>query len=122
MVRHFLDIYRLDAADLRAIRDDAHARKAARKGADLLVVNRVDGDRGFERPDNDVLIMDAAGYTALTRQSGLMREMKVVANNIANLSTTGFRREGVIFAEHVARMDHGPSLSMASGSAPFLTM
>ena len=36
-------------------------RKAARKGADLLVVNRVDGDRGFERPDNDVLIMDAAG-------------------------------------------------------------
>ena len=32
MVRHFLDIYRLDAADLRAILDDAHARKAARKG------------------------------------------------------------------------------------------
>ena len=57
--------------------------------------------------------MDAAGYTALTRQSGLMREMQVVANNIANLSTTGFRREGVIFAEHVARMDNGPSLSMA---------
>lgn len=61
--------------------------------------------------------MDAAGYTALTRQSGLMREMQVVANNIANLSTTGFRREGVIFAEHIARMDQGPSLSMASGDA-----
>lgn len=61
--------------------------------------------------------MDAAGYTALARQSGLMREMQVVANNIANLSTTGFRREGVIFAEHVARMDEGPSLSMAHGHA-----
>ena len=61
--------------------------------------------------------MDAAGYTALTRQSGLMREMQVVANNIANLSTTGFRREGVIFSEHVTRMDDGPSLSMASGNA-----
>lgn len=61
--------------------------------------------------------MDAAGYTALTRQSGLMREMQVVANNIANLSTTGFRREGVIFAEHVAAMDEGPSLSMAHGNA-----
>ena len=61
--------------------------------------------------------MDAAGYTALTRQSGLMREMQVVANNIANLSTTGFRREGVIFAEHVAGMDEGPSLSMAHGNA-----
>lgn len=61
--------------------------------------------------------MDAAGYTALTRQSGLMREMQVVANNIANLSTSGFRREGVIFSEYVSRMDDGPSLSMASGNA-----
>lgn len=61
--------------------------------------------------------MDAAGYTTLGRQSGLMREMQVVANNIANLSTTGFRREGVIFAEHVARMEDGPSLSMANGNA-----
>lgn len=57
--------------------------------------------------------MDAAGYTTLSRQSGLMREMGVVANNIANLSTAGFRREGVVFAEYVARMDAGPSLSMA---------
>ena len=32
MVRHFLDIHQLDAADLRSILDDAHARKAARKG------------------------------------------------------------------------------------------
>ncbi|WP_396595165.1 ornithine carbamoyltransferase [Brevundimonas sp. R86498] len=32
MVRHFLDIHRLEPADLRSILDDAHARKAARKG------------------------------------------------------------------------------------------
>lgn len=32
MVRHFLDIHRLEAAELRAILDDAHARKRARKG------------------------------------------------------------------------------------------
>ena len=56
--------------------------------------------------------MDAAGYTTLSRQSSLMREMQVVANNIANLSTSGFRREGTVFAEHVYRMDQGPSLSM----------
>ena len=63
--------------------------------------------------------MDAAGYTTLSRQSGLMREMQVVANNIANISTTGFRREGTVFAEHVYRMDDGPSLSMphATGRA-----
>ncbi len=60
--------------------------------------------------------MDAAGYTTLTRQTGLMREMQVVANNIANISTNGFRREGVIFAEYVATLDGGPSLSMANAS------
>jgi len=32
MPRHFLDIWRLEAADLRAILDDAKARKAARQG------------------------------------------------------------------------------------------
>lgn len=62
-------------------------------------------------------MMDAAAYVTLTRQSGLMREMQVVAHNIANLSTTGFRREGVIFAEHVARLQDAPSLSMAHADA-----
>lgn len=61
--------------------------------------------------------MDNAIYTSLTRQSGLMREMQVVANNIANISTTGFRREGVVFSEYVKRLDHAPSLSMARASA-----
>jgi flagellar basal-body rod protein FlgF len=60
--------------------------------------------------------MDAAGYTTLTRQSGLMREMQSVANNIANISTTGFRREGVIFSEYVNQMEDDPSLSMARAS------
>lgn len=60
--------------------------------------------------------MDAAGYATLNRQSGLMREMGVVANNIANTSTTGFRREGVVFSEYVAALDQDPSLSMAHAS------
>ncbi len=32
MTRHFVDLFKLDAATLRAILDDAHARKAARTG------------------------------------------------------------------------------------------
>lgn len=61
--------------------------------------------------------MDNAGYTSLTRQSGLMREMQVIANNIANAATTGFRKEGVIFSEYVADLDgDAPSLSMAAGN------
>ena len=41
MVRHFLDIHRLSAEDLRGILDDAHARKAARQG---WPKGRVDAD------------------------------------------------------------------------------
>ena len=59
--------------------------------------------------------MDNPGYTSLTRLSGLMREMQVVANNIANISTTGFRAEGLIFAEHIAETGRNePSLSMGT--------
>jgi len=58
--------------------------------------------------------MDNAAYVTLTRQSGLMREMQAVAHNIANLSTTGFRREGVVFAEYIHALEGGEaSLSMA---------
>jgi flagellar basal-body rod protein FlgF len=60
--------------------------------------------------------METTGYTILTRQSGLMQEMRTVANNLANLSTTGFRREGVVFAEHVRKAGTDPSLSMARAS------
>lgn len=61
--------------------------------------------------------MDNASYTTLTRQSGLMREMQTLANNIANASTTGFRAEGVMFSEHVNALGPDtPSLSMASAA------
>jgi len=58
--------------------------------------------------------MDSPGYVALTRQSGLRRELQTIANNIANASTTGYRREGLTFSEHVKVLEPGePSLSMA---------
>lgn len=58
--------------------------------------------------------MDNAVYATLNRQSGLMQEMRTIANNISNISTAGFRKEGVIFAEHIARGERGEeSLSMA---------
>lgn len=61
--------------------------------------------------------MDNASYAALTRQSGLMREMQTLANNIANASTTGFRAEGVMFSEHVKALGpDDPSLSMATAT------
>lgn len=61
--------------------------------------------------------MDTTGYTTLSRQSGLLREMDVIANNIANISTTGFRRGGLVFSEYVQTMSPGePSLSMANAN------
>jgi len=63
--------------------------------------------------------MDNATYVTLTRQTGLAQELRIVANNIANAATTGFRAEGVIYSENVEVL--GPnhaSLSMASASVP----
>ncbi|CUH79715.1 flagellar hook-basal body complex protein [Tropicibacter naphthalenivorans] len=60
--------------------------------------------------------MESASYTALARQSGLMKEMRVIANNIANANTTGFRQEGVIFAEYILPGDGVKGISMSVGS------
>lgn len=57
-------------------------------------------------------------YTTLTRQSGLQREMQVLAHNVANLSTAGYRREGVIFTEYMRNLNGAEEpLSMAAANA-----
>ena len=61
--------------------------------------------------------MDAAGYVTLSRQSGLLHQMDTIANNIANISTSGFRREGVVFSEFITRAGDAPSLSIGFGNA-----
>ncbi len=60
--------------------------------------------------------MESTSYITLSRQSGLQREMQVVANNIANAATTGFRAEGVVFSEYVKSVDDAASLSMGQGN------
>jgi len=58
--------------------------------------------------------MENSIYATLTRQTGLMREMQVIANNIANSSTSGFKAEAVTFSEYVSDVGADqPSLSMA---------
>jgi len=64
--------------------------------------------------------MDNAGYIGLTRQTGLWKEMQIVANNVANMSTTGFRREGVVFTEMLAAVpNEGNGLAMAAARVRF---
>jgi flagellar basal-body rod protein FlgF len=52
-------------------------------------------------------------YTLLSKQVGLRQQVDVIAHNVANLSTTGFKREGLTFAAHVRRLEQpGGSLAM----------
>lgn len=61
--------------------------------------------------------METTAYVTLARQSALMREMQIVANNVANSGTAGFRREAMVFSEFVRHLGDGPSVSMARGQA-----
>jgi flagellar basal-body rod protein FlgF len=45
--------------------------------------------------------MENASLVGLSRQIALQRELDVVANNIANLNTTGFKSDNVVFHEHL---------------------
>ncbi|MEP2532362.1 flagellar hook-basal body complex protein [Shimia sp.] len=65
--------------------------------------------------------MDNATYTTLTRQAGLGREMSVIANNIANASTSGFRQAGVTFTEFIQTSRGSDSLSMAVANLPSIS-
>ena len=47
--------------------------------------------------------MDIPGYVLLSHEQALKRRMDIVANNMANSSTVGFRREQPIFHEQVER-------------------
>ena len=59
--------------------------------------------------------MSNAIYAALARQTGLMNEMQVVANNLANSSTTGYKSDRAVFAEFVAGTNNNLSdLSMGT--------
>jgi flagellar basal-body rod protein FlgF len=53
--------------------------------------------------------MQNAIYVGLSKQVALHREMDVIANNLANMDTNGFKSEGVTFEEYLspkARVDH----------------
>jgi flagellar basal-body rod protein FlgF len=45
--------------------------------------------------------MENALLVGLSRQVAMQRELEVVANNIANLNTTGFKADGSIFQEYL---------------------
>jgi flagellar basal-body rod protein FlgF len=51
-------------------------------------------------------MMENTLLIGLSRQTVLRRELDIVANNIANLNTTGFKSDGAVFAEYLQRGAH----------------
>ncbi|MEQ8322592.1 MAG: flagellar basal-body rod protein FlgF [Rhodospirillales bacterium] len=54
--------------------------------------------------------MENTMYVALSRQSTLRRQMDVVANNLANMSTHGYKSGQMMFVEHLTKSKGGDSL------------
>ncbi|WP_374372772.1 flagellar basal-body rod protein FlgF [Dongia sp.] len=63
--------------------------------------------------------METPTYIALSRQLGLTRNMEVVANNLANTNTTGFKAEGMVFSEYLIRAEKPTKLSYVQDLATF---
>ncbi len=49
--------------------------------------------------------MDTTLYVNLSHQTVMRRQMDVIANNIANMNTTAFKRENVMFHQYVKKLD-----------------
>ncbi len=47
--------------------------------------------------------METSTLIALSRQGGLRRQMDVIANNLANMNTAGFKGEKMMFVEHLVK-------------------
>jgi len=54
--------------------------------------------------------MENSTLIATARQSGLMRQLDIVANNIANMNTNGFKGERMMFVEHLVKSKGGNNL------------
>ena len=62
--------------------------------------------------------MSISIYAALGRQDGLSKELEVVANNLANSSTVGYKADRAVFVEYIVPAGpETPSVSMGTLAA-----
>ena len=54
-------------------------------------------------PRNESADMENPIYIALSRQDGLRRQMDVVANNLANMTTPAYKNQRMMFLEYLAK-------------------
>jgi len=53
--------------------------------------------------------MENTGYIALSRQQALWRRMDAIANNLANMNTTGYRGQDALFTDYLVRSPNDDS-------------
>lgn len=63
--------------------------------------------------------METPTYIVLSRQLGLSRQMEVVANNLANTNTPGFKSEGMVFSEYLIKAEKPVKLSYVQDMASY---
>jgi flagellar basal-body rod protein FlgF len=66
--------------------------------------------------------MTNVAFAALSRQTAIARELDSIANNVANASTSGYRRDAFIFSEFVKALDARPSMSQTRVGGRLLDM
>ncbi len=64
-------------------------------------IGAIDDDTEFPDP-----MIENANLVAVSRQMALSRQMDVVANNLANINTTSFKRHMALLAEYPMRLDN----------------
>jgi flagellar basal-body rod protein FlgF len=64
--------------------------------------------------------MQNALLVGLSRQVVLSRELDIIANNIANLNTTGFKGDGAVFEQYLSPSARAGNLSAADSRVSFV--
>lgn len=60
--------------------------------------------------------MDVSTYVLLSQEQALRRRLDIIANNMANINTVGFRREQTVFQEYVDKNATPPAPGMTETS------
>lgn len=63
--------------------------------------------------------MENAAYVGLSYQVALERKMNIIANNVANMDTTGYKSHHTQFEEHISRKDRRDPISMVHDLASY---
>jgi flagellar basal-body rod protein FlgF len=84
---------------------------------ELVQFDRIGGavweSGGADREQGERLTMENALLVGLSRQMTLERQLDVVANNLANVNTNGFKSDQMMFEEYLSSGAHEDNFKMA---------